>query len=247
MQVRDHTVDDYAVLLDMDETDVGILTDDDRDCLNNLGEYLVSVNAWSRFGIWLLHKHFEPAPGEIFVERTVAEHRRTTTTPFPRTAFSSHELFATAIRFETANETGLVGMEFTTLADLEPAAPLSPSDEAVLTGLAGILESHGKADRFGVRLIRDRLGITNDEVLLETCNTEARTLHCAVADRGPRSTRIDTTWQWKPEVIKTSPTPVMTCQIVKQCFPRSDGGHNTEIQHIPVNLPPGEDNIDIQM
>jgi len=242
LMVRDHGVDDYAALLDMDATDVGVLTDDDRDCLNALGEYLVSAGAWRRFAIWLLHKHFEPAPGEVFVERTITEHRQTHTTPIPRAGFTRAELSATAMRFDTADKTvlGLVDMEFAAPADLGSAAPVSPADEVVLAGLAEILQAHGKADRFGVRLIRDQLELSNGEVLLETCDIDARALYCEVTDRGVIPARsIETSWQWEPVITKTGPTPLMecrgTCQVVSWCTPREDGGHNRSEQHPNVH------------
>jgi hypothetical protein len=47
----------------------------------------VSTDAWRRFGIWLLHKHFEPAPGEVFVEHTMRAPRKTETSPIERSAF----------------------------------------------------------------------------------------------------------------------------------------------------------------
>ena len=71
LTMRDHGVEDYEALRHMDSTDVAELSDDDRACLEELGQYLVSTDAWRRFGIWLLHKHFEPAPGEVFVEHTM--------------------------------------------------------------------------------------------------------------------------------------------------------------------------------
>src|ERR1700674_776070 len=97
LAVRDHGVDDYAKLPHMDTTDVGVLGEDDRACLEELGQYLAATDAWPRFGVWLLHKHFEPAPGEVFVERAIATPRRTETTPKERSAFSTG-LSASAMR-----------------------------------------------------------------------------------------------------------------------------------------------------
>ena len=65
LTIREHEVNDYAVLRDMDATAVGMLTEDDRACLDALGKYLVGTGSWQRFAIWLLHKHFEPEPGEV--------------------------------------------------------------------------------------------------------------------------------------------------------------------------------------
>src|SRR6516165_6854747 len=117
LKMRDHQVEDYAALQDMDTTDVGVLGEDDRACLEELGQYLVAADAWQRFGIWLLHKHFEPAPGEVFVERAIREPRGTETTPVQRSAFA--ELSTTAIRFDNSvgSGVGVIGMEFAQPAD----------------------------------------------------------------------------------------------------------------------------------
>ena len=87
LMVWDHSVEDYAALFDMDATDVGVLSDDDRACLAELGERLIATDAWQRFGIWLLHKHFEPADGEVFVERVLPAWRKIETSPVHRSAF----------------------------------------------------------------------------------------------------------------------------------------------------------------
>jgi len=84
LTMRDHDVEDYVALRDMDATDVGMLREDDRACLDELGEYLVSTDAFERFAIWLLHKHFEPAWGEVFVESVSTAPRGTETMPVPR-------------------------------------------------------------------------------------------------------------------------------------------------------------------
>lgn len=242
LMLRDHDVDDYVVLSDMDATDVGVLTDEDRDCLNALGYYLVSAGGWPRFAIWLLHKHFEPSPGEVFVERTITEPRQTRTTPMQRAAFTRTGLSATAMGFDAADKSSLrlVGMEFAGPADFGSVAPVSPADEEVLAGLAEILQAHGKVDRFGVRLIRDGLGLSKSEVLLETCDIDERALHCDVIDRGVIPARsIETSWQWAPVIAKTDPRPVLECgtlcQAVSYCDPRPDGGHNKTTQHPKVH------------
>jgi hypothetical protein len=109
----DHGVEDYAALRDMDATDVGVLREDDRACLEELGQYLASTDAWQRFGIWLLHKHFEPEPGEVFVEHTMRTPRKTETTPIDRSAFAEEGLSTTAIRFDSiSGDVGVIGMEF---------------------------------------------------------------------------------------------------------------------------------------
>src|SRR5690348_3023488 len=117
LTMRDHSVEDYTVLPDMDATDVGVLGDDDRACLAELGEYLASTDAWQRFAIWLLHKHFDPAPGEVFVEHATRSPRGTRTAPLQRHA----DLNATALRFD--GSTALVGMEFAAPDDFGDTVP----------------------------------------------------------------------------------------------------------------------------
>jgi hypothetical protein len=231
LTMRDHGVEDYATLRDMDATDVGVLGEDDRACLEELGQYLAATDAWQRFAIWLLHKHFEPAPGEVFVERAKASPRRTETTPKVRSAFATPGLNATAMRFDPSisSGVGVVGMEFAEPADFGATAPLSADDETVLAGIAERLQAHGKIERFGVRLIRDPLGVSAHELLLETCDSAQRTLYCDVSDRdavlGPKT--IETTWRWKVVQGKGEPTVMQECQAA--CTPAIAEGH--DIKH----------------
>src|ERR1700680_16352 len=110
--IRDHGVADYEVLLDMDASDVGVLSEDDRACLDEIGDYLVATQAWQRFALWLLHKHFEPAVGEVFVERALREQAKTETTFVDRSAV--HGLSAIGIRLGAVADSDLdvVGLEF---------------------------------------------------------------------------------------------------------------------------------------
>jgi hypothetical protein len=198
--IRDHGVADYAALLDMDATDVGALSEDDRACLDEIGEYLGATDAWQRFAMWLLHKHFEPADGEVFVERALPEEAKTEATLVDRS--SAEGLSAMGIRFgaEVDSELGVVGMEFAERADFGSIAPLGADDETVLAGIAELLRDHGRIDRVGVKLIRNPLGLSERQLLLETCDSENRTLHCDVSSRDtmPGDVRIvETTWQWK--------------------------------------------------
>ncbi|HET7073787.1 MAG TPA: hypothetical protein VFI55_06865 [Mycobacterium sp.] len=221
--LREHNVEDYATLRDMDTTDVAVLDEADRACLDELGEYLVSADASQRFAIWLLHKHFEPAAGEVFVESLSTAPRGTRTTLLERC--SALDLHATSMRFDSdvSSGVGVVGMEFADPADFGSTTSVSPDDEAILTGLAERLRARGKIERFGVRLIRDPLGLSDDEVLVETCDIAHRTLHCSVAPRGAGTNSVETTWQWKPSLSKTGPTVHRYC--MNQCTLDSGNNH----------------------
>jgi hypothetical protein len=202
LTLRDHGVQDYEALRHMDTTDVGDLSDDDRACLAELGEYLSGTEAWQRFGIWLLHKHFEPQPGEVFVEHSMQSPRRTETAPAMRAGFAATGLSTTAFRFDDSPSDGVavVGMEFAEPDDFGDTEPLCDDDEEILTGICERLKAHDKIERFGVRLIRNPLSLTENELLHETCDSATRTLHCTVGERdvmlANRDT-IQTAWKWR--------------------------------------------------
>lgn len=234
LTVRDHGVEDYATLHDMDVTDVAVLGEDDRACLEELGQYLVATDAWQRFAIWLLHKHFEPACGEVFVERAIATPRRTETTPVERSAFSTQGLSATAMRFDPSvrSGVGVIGMEFAEPADFGATSPLNADDEAVLAGIAERLQTHDKIERFGVRLIRNPLGVSAHELLVETCDSAQRTLYCDVSERaavlGPKT--IETTWRWK--VVQGNGERTVMQECILSCV-RTVAGEGHDVQHTP--------------
>ncbi|OYN75724.1 hypothetical protein [Mycolicibacterium sphagni] len=230
LTMRDHDVEDYTVLADMDATDVGVLSAEDQACLDEIGQYLVATDTWQRFAIWLLHKHFEPAPGEVFVEAAVHAPRGTRTTPRGRAAVAAVQ--PTSVRFDTA---GVVGMEFADPGDFGDTDPFGDQDATVLAGIAERLGTHGKIDRFGVRLIRNPLGLTDAEVLHETCDTSHRTLNCTVGNRSEflaDDNTIQTAWRWKVVEGSTQPMVMQDCTVV--CV-RAGEGH--DIQH--NNTPPG--------
>lgn len=201
LTMRDHGVEDYAALRHMDTTDVGNLTDDDRACLEELGNYLVSTDTWQRFGIWLLHKHFEPASGEVFVEYAKRAPRGTETAPVMRSEFSKDGLSTTAIRFDAVGDgVEIVGMEFAQPDDFGDTEPITDDDDAILTGICKRLAAHDRMDRFGVRLIRNPLDLSEQEMLHETSDSSTRSLYCSVGERDAMVADpnvIQTAWKWR--------------------------------------------------
>jgi hypothetical protein len=219
--MRDHNVEDYATLRDIDTTDVAVLDEADGACLDQLGQYLVSTDDWRRFAIWLLHKHFEPAEGQVFMESVITAPRGTRTKPVER---SGQEMSTTSMRFDSdvSSGVGIVAMEFSDRADFGPTLWVSPDDEAVLAGISERLRAHGKTERFGVRLIRDPRGLGDNEVLLETCDITHRTLHCSIVERDDdrAAEAFETSWQWTPSPGKTSAKPIQKCASL--CWPYDD-------------------------
>jgi len=228
LRFRDHTVADYATLRDMDSTDVAELHTADRACLDELGRYLVATDAWRRFAIWLLHKHFEPAAGEVFVESVGTAPRGTETALVERRA--ARGLNATSMRFDTAvsRGVGIIGMEFADQSGFGGTLALRDDDAPVLTGIAERLRVYGKAERFGVRLIRNPLGLVENEVLVESCDLEHRTLRCCVDRRDDirAADTVETTWQWKPGPREVGPQINQYCTMM--CGYDGTGSHYPE-------------------
>jgi hypothetical protein len=165
------------------------------------------------------------------VERAIAAPRRTETTLLERSAISTQGLSATAMRFDptASSGVGVVGMEFAEPADFGTTSPLSADDGAVLAGIAERLQARGKIERFGVRLIRNPLGLSAHELLVETCDSAQRTLYCDVSERGadvgPKT--IETTWRWRLVQGSGKPTVMQECQA--SCVAAVAEGH--DIRH----------------
>lgn len=233
LTVRDHGVEDYTSLRDMDKTDVGVLSDDDRTCIDAVGRYLVEAGAADRFALWLLHKHFDPKRGEVFLERSLTAPRRTETSLVDRS--TAKALQPMAFRFDGSVTSGLgvIGMEFAEAEEFGSLAPVGADDEAVLAGVAELLAAHDKLERFGVKLIRDPLDLLEHELLLETSDSSLRTLYCEVAERdGIRAEQariIETSWRY--QVVDGDGQTVVMRECISLCIREVDGGHESNHRH----------------
>jgi hypothetical protein len=88
-----------------------------------------------------------------------------------------------------------VGVPRHALPRFEEAEGLGPQDAEFVKDLVAVLAKHGNLDRFGLCLLHDHFPLRTDEVLVETNDPEARTLHAHVekADR----TRHAKASQWR--------------------------------------------------
>ena len=67
-------------------------------------------------------------------------------------------------------------MNWNDLPHINDTPHISDSDEACLAELEQVLKEHGKTSRFGVSLLHSHFPLAEDEVLLEHCDEQARTL-----------------------------------------------------------------------
>jgi hypothetical protein len=172
LTVQPHSSQDYADLPNIDASDVGILSQEDLACLNELGDYLLRSKANERFGATLLHSHFPVRDDETLIEEVTSGAECITLRP-SRSAASN--LSAMNLCFEhggvSAKEIRLIGLEFTSARSLCGVPPISDSDTDVLTGFGQILKRHGKSRRFGMRLLYDPLnlkGVSSSKLVITT-------------------------------------------------------------------------------
>jgi hypothetical protein len=83
------------------------------------------------------------------------------------------------------------------LKDIEEVEPLCEGDRACMEELRAVLQKHGRLDRFGVTLLHAHFPVGEDEVLVETCDSEARELHLRVlpSDEVKHGRIMETAWR----------------------------------------------------
>jgi hypothetical protein len=96
---------------------------------------------------------------------------------------------------------------------------LDNGDLACIDEIRQVLSRHGKLDRFGVNLLHRHFPITENEVLVETCDEMTRTLTIRPEQRGGVANALQTSWQLTP----MGPGPIMYCNAV--CRGDGKGGH----------------------
>jgi hypothetical protein len=103
---------------------------------------------------------------------------------------------------------------------------LNPSDLTCMEELRDVLLRHGKLDRFGVTLLHHHFSLNEDEILVESCDEEQRTLTIRPEPRASISheAALQTSWELKEG------GPIMVCNAV--C--RQDGKGNHSGDHVYI-------------
>ena len=241
--IRQHSPQDYAALPNIDESNVGMLAEDDRDCLNELGDFIVKAEAHDRFGAVLLHSHFPVELKETFLEEVDTDAERVTLRPKRDV---DHDVAATSICFADEpwrdGRLQMVGLEFASPPVLAGVSPIDQTDGPVLAHLAQVLARRGKSRRFGIKLLHDPLKL-DGRVLLETCDPVKRVLTCEITtcdDPGFKDA-IPTIFRWQPanELSEdgqiVSQSCVQFCKSVQGCVRLGDGSHQGSSSHEPIH------------
>ncbi|MHC8326174.1 hypothetical protein [Pseudomonas sp. LB1P83] len=75
------------------------------------------------------------------------------------------------------------------------ARPLGAGDESFIHDLHALLERHGNTQRFGIFLLHNHFAIKGDEIMLESNDPAARTLHMEVVKRTDLPEGKFTSWR----------------------------------------------------
>ncbi|SRR5579871_1957425 len=235
LAIQRHSSRDYAVLPDIDTTDLGIITADDQACLDEVGICLLAAKAHSRFGLTLLHSHFPVHDDEMLLEEVNTDERVITVRPV-RVDHSS--VFATNICHDDADQ--LVGLEFASYQTLAGVAPIGDSDSNVLTGIVDILRRRAKTKRFGIRLLHDPLELDGN-VLFETSDLARRILSSrSETDSSALLQSIPTVFRWEEvragsgDGLTVDQECMQYCRTVSRCVQPVRGSHDRSRSHEPT-------------
>lgn len=83
--------------------DVGVISEEDEACLHEIREVLERHKKLSRFGIALLHRHFDMDSGEVLLEQCDESTRTLVAKPVGRTALKATEATPTVWRFDAGS------------------------------------------------------------------------------------------------------------------------------------------------
>ncbi|GGW19293.1 hypothetical protein GCM10018980_27290 [Streptomyces capoamus] len=104
------------------------------------------------------------------------------------------------------------------LPRFEEAEGLGPQDAEFVADLVAVLAKHGNLNRFGLCLLHDHFPLGADEVLVETNDPQARTLHAQVekADRTRHAKASQ--WRFVPHAErKPGAGPAGSCEEIMLC------------------------------
>ncbi len=106
---------------------------------------------------------------------------------------------------------------------------ISEADKECLMEVAAVLQKHGALNRFGVTLLHRHFEIAEDEVLVEDCDREARTLTSRPVKESQlaRFDAAETNWCFVVDPPTDQPTPTIWMKCIEKCVRGHDGSHDS--------------------
>lgn len=89
------------------------------------------------------------------------------------------------------------------LANFEEAEGLGSNDKEFIRDLVAVLERHGNLDRFGLCLLHDHFQLAQDEILVETNDSQERTLRASVEKIEESNHAKASQWRFLPNVASS--------------------------------------------
>ena len=169
----------YTTLPTIEEAEE--LSDKDAACLQDVEVVLRKYGALDRFGICVLHKHFELEPDEILAELIDYEDRSMVTRPVKMSALPEARVTQAIWRLDGVDALPVL---YRVIRGGEEPVRLSEEDGACFQELKAILEKHGSHRRLGPCLIDKRFfaGLKPDEGVYEVTNHAERSSELRVGD-----------------------------------------------------------------
>lgn len=101
--------------------------------------------------------------------------------------------------------------------------PEAPQDTQCFQEISAVLERYGFQDRFGICLLHKHFAVFSEEVMVESCDEEARTLTIApvLRDLIPDQSNLKQT-SWR--LSGGGPIPEVSCETY--CYKKTNGKHD---------------------
>lgn len=112
------------------------------------------------------------------------------------------------------------------LPNIDDVLPLDATDERCMAEIRRVLEAHGKLQRFGLTLLHEHFSVARDEMLLEHCDVDNRTLTIRPVKKAALADAQVVETNWRLDSMEC----MAQCQQV--CITCSDGkGGSTHAGH----------------
>jgi hypothetical protein len=112
------------------------------------------------------------------------------------------------------------------LKHIDEILPLNSNDNTCLEELKSVLQKHNALDRFGITLLHKHFEMEDDEILLEECDEESRTLILRPVKQDSRDNVKSIETNWRLDTSTAMARCVSLCQ-----YDSTPGKHNGIKKH----------------
>ena len=130
----------------------------------------------------------------------------------------------------TAEPARQLGPAALNLKNIDDIAPLQDDDRACFMEIRDVLSKHGKLDRFGLTLLHKHFDVYEGETLLETCDSENRTMTITVMKKEDIQTSRVVQTNWRLDLGVSTQSCPYTIECMQGCL-EVNGAHNGQKLH----------------